>query len=433
MFEYGFNNIFIGQIKQLLKSTNLPQCRVLVEGKPVRIFKGKTYIYGVHLLTANKDLPFDKFVYNEEDFTFNEVYDINKSILNITNNFIIKNNYYDEYTHKTLGDYLRFQRDYNKLDLMSMYNCFTKEIANNLEISSNRATFISSDQAYNIYVVPVKFWQKYLIAIDCHSSIEVIAGFYKNGNQINSIEIGGNNSYLDTLYNNTYKKFNGLRFNSPVIYDKLFDLGSIDNETLKVWDDRESELKLFIKIPRSNTSSIVVLEMGDGAFNTNEFDKTIMSNETINDYEIKYGDSNYKKIITNLKKYRGLLVNYGDVEKLIGDNSIFISNQQLLEKNDQTQHPFADRLIEYLVGNVITPLDDITLNTQRIEDNLIEQEIINSYTPHMEWNYNLRLKIYLTAIKRELLTKKNDILGYVDKDVETTVIGEYDYGDLEEV
>lgn len=46
----------------------------------------------------------------------------------------IRNNRYDSYTHYYLGEYLRFLRDYNQLDLMSLYNCFGNERVDNLRV-----------------------------------------------------------------------------------------------------------------------------------------------------------------------------------------------------------------------------------------------------------------------------------------------------------
>jgi hypothetical protein len=51
-----------------------------------------------------------------------------------------------------------------------------------------------------------------------------------------------------------------------------------------------------------------------------------------------------------------------DFEELLGK---LTTPLQLLRTNTGTSYPFADRLIEYLVGNVVTPLDDISDNISR--------------------------------------------------------------------
>lgn len=48
---------------------------------------------------------------------------------------MVRNSRYDAYTHEYLGDYLRFQRDYNKLNLMPLYNCFSNRICDDLQLN----------------------------------------------------------------------------------------------------------------------------------------------------------------------------------------------------------------------------------------------------------------------------------------------------------
>ena len=77
------------------------------------------------------------------------------SLLNIfQKNLIINNNIYDSYTHNYLGEYLRFQKHYNKLDLMSLYNCFSNETPKLLNISSSNPlfSFDTQEYGYKIYV-----------------------------------------------------------------------------------------------------------------------------------------------------------------------------------------------------------------------------------------------------------------------------------------
>ena len=65
----------------------------------------------------------------------------------------------------------------------------------------------------------------------------------------------------------TYAFFNSTQFNRPVLYDKLADIKAhintiFDNdyEMLSDISQHEQNLKLFIKVPAKNKSSITILE-----------------------------------------------------------------------------------------------------------------------------------------------------------------------------
>jgi hypothetical protein len=141
---------------------------------------------------------------------------------------------------------------------MPLYNCFGNHYCNNLKLS-NLPQFNSYDAAYKIYMLPVKFCQQYTIAIDCLEPVEVFCGLYAT----NIIE---NTAAAQNLQLATYQKFVDMHFNQPVLYDKLKSDDFI-NKFLKINNtregeiaDKESQLKLFIKLPTKNASSITILE-----------------------------------------------------------------------------------------------------------------------------------------------------------------------------
>lgn len=412
MIKFNSTNIVVGEIKELLKSFNLPSYKVLVDNEPVFIFKGTSYIYKNQIMISNVTKPFkDGFIYNSDDFTYHDTYYFGQNILNITHTLAVKTRTYDYSTHNRLGNYLRFVRDYEQLDLMSMYNCFNGQSANNIDISFkmkqtdiNEVVFDTSNDSYKIFTVPVRYYKKYTFFVDCATNFEIVGCYYLNNNQLNSLQVGTVSTVLnDYVYRNTYQKVTGASFNTPVVYDKLenllFDIN--DAEIRQTLAKKEIELVLLVKLPKNNNSSLVVLE-GDYS----------------KDNMLRYYPST-----TAFSSFTNYISNYDKNYNYLNDYNKYNSYKQLTYINDGNSYPFADRLIEYLVGNVITPLDDIYLDNKRVETNLIEKGVIDGYTPFYEWTNELRARIYLNALKNNILNNKFDVLGYVDKDIEEKVVG----------
>lgn len=369
MIKFNSTNIIVGEIKELLKSFNLPSYKVLVDNEPVSIFGGFNYIYNDMILVAIKDKDFrDGFTYNSSDFTYRGSYFFGQDILNITHNLVIKNVNYDYLTHNRLGNYLRFLRDYKQLDLMSMYNCYNGQSANNIDISfkdsgDNNIDFNTSDNSYKLLTIPVKYNKKYSFYVDCPTNLEIVACFYLNNNQLNDLVVGQKIKILEnSLYPKTYVKINGTRFNTPFAYDKLENLlFDLSGDVKKSFAQKELELILLLKLPKDNNSSVVVLE---GDF-SNDVTQRCFSNKTFSSH------SQY-------------IYNYENINEYVESFDKYHSYKQLTYLNDNNSYPFANRLLEYLVNNVITPIDEIELNTKRVETNLIKKKVINSYTPYYE-------------------------------------------------
>ena len=121
----------------------------------------------------------------------------------------------------------------------------------------------------------------------------------------------------------------------------------------------ENELKLFIKIPASNTSSIAVLEGNYLNFN----DALLTLHENPNGRQIvKYsGNSTIANFETN-KTYKA-----SPLPELNSREFKPISKLQLLALNTGISYPFADRLVEYLIANVILPNDPTPDNIRRLQ------------------------------------------------------------------
>ena len=121
MIKFNDDNIYVGYIKQLLHTFNLPCCKI---DNP-----SNNYVVGDYFISANKNEIYKVTKIDENNKCSESVkicnYKFGDEVLNITKNLEIRNNFYDSYTHEYLGEYLRFIRDYKGIDLMSLYNCFS--------------------------------------------------------------------------------------------------------------------------------------------------------------------------------------------------------------------------------------------------------------------------------------------------------------------
>ena len=382
-------SIIVGYIKELLHSFNLPMIPVITDD--TILYEGRSYI---------KDQSIVKY----EDGELKELapYVFNRNIVNITKQLKMNSSVYDIYTHDYLGEYLRFLRDYKHLDLMSMYNCFGERMPLRVNIStqteSKKIEVDTNNNNYNYYIVPVKFNKQYTISMDSEARYELMTILYS------SVYV----TTPDILIRESYKTVSGSKFRSPFLYSTNFDCA------FKLWD-KEQCLCLLFKIPNEVKSSITVLE-GNYLDSANIIDGTYID-------EIVYG------------------------KEAINSELNYTARNFLLEVNNKINYPFAPRLIEYLLFNVVTGIDQIKNNIERIQDVIYEDGIEGYYGI---WDNKLRNYIYSETFKEDKTlgnsTKKgntiqmympdggleinqknpkrfidiyDNVLGYVDKDVES--------------
>lgn len=385
MLKFNDNNIYSGYIKQLLASFNLPQCQIgkkdFYRDDSKEIYQSQHYIENnaLYFYDAKKDESRRIDTYKENDY-----------IQNITKNLEIRSNIYDPYTHEYLGDYLRYIRDYKNLDLMSMYNCFSNVVAN-VNIDSPKIKFISKDESYTIFAIPVKFKHTYTIAIDYHGIIEVCCGFYQNDKRFQSKLFESTNTYL--FEEGTYQKFSGTRFRHPILYTKLNNLSAYDYINEKC-------LKMFLKVPNNCTSSIVILE-GDYLDSTNLLFRDA---QQVLESQTWF----YQKDVDVYDLYDS---NTGSLDYTYRYKS------QLLQSNSGEVYLLADRLVEYLSNQAITPLDPVIDNIRRLQRKIYKEYKI-PYNNFGIWDENQRKVLYRYIVKLGLQNKYNDVLSYLDKDVE---------------
>lgn len=400
--KYKFDSTFIelGFIKELLKEFNLPNVPVATDD--TRLYPGQLYVKDLGIYRCLKDGKLKKIA----DYYYN------RPVFNLTRNMSVTTSYYSTDFHEYLGEYLRFLRDYKHLNLMSLYNCF-----------SNRVIFPKyRDDNYNYYAIPVKFGQVYTIGFDSTSQIEVYCTLWNNvtiGTEASSNDTDSSNPQVD-LRENTKLLVSGCKLNSPFIYTKLKDLDA--TKYLKNWND----LRLIIKMPQTNDTSITVLE-GDYIFNSVIDSKLTTYTEFNNDLFDSEGN------------------------KYPYHNKTYPTDLSLLKINDKQKHPFADRLIEYLLDTAITHMDKLDENIKRTQNYLLH--LTNTFPGNIAgiWNESINDTIYRTEnyvinyVKdyknniviplqnlsqddtdylfykvnmRSLIDMHSDMLTYVDKDVE---------------
>ena len=265
---------------------------------------------------------------------------------------------------------------------MSMYNCFSNASMASGRFETNNSVFDANSDEYTIFVVPVRYNQKYTIAIDWHGTIEMCCGYYLNGNVSSSALSENQSSNGDKIRLNTYYKASEPRFNHPFVFDKLVDNSNFVNDYAC-----EKYFKLFLKVPLSCKSSIVVLE-GDYT----------------RDAELMLSKGN-------------LVINRED-DMYLDAELEYLSRPQLLSMNYQKSCLLADRMIEYLSNNVITPIDPVINNIVRLQQK-VKAEYQIDFDYEGIWDDNkLRNFLYTYIIDNGLTNKYYDLLSYLDKDIE---------------
>jgi hypothetical protein len=484
MLKYNNNHIFTGYLKQLLSSFSLPACKIYTREFAAYLEKfGKEDPRILKSFNAvNKEHPAVRINYLKNNELYNyfwagadnletetaawkksaKVYYTNdKFIPGLSRQLNSPGINYDTKTHEYLGDYLRFIRDYYNINLMSLYNCFTDKIYNNVYfnfILNPRApkteqitvVFNAQEPESRVYALPVKLFADYTIAVDCEQGIEMFCGLYNTNLDMSK--------KAEDLAARTYQRVHKTMFKQPFLYDKLnikywleeadfnYDTNgrkkSIRTDKFTRWDiaNLEKDLKLFIKVPSSCRSSITILEGDYRSYNDVKYSPVSYkaSGERVNPRTDR--SEAVGRVAWEYRNNRCILnFDHKDTMNVVSYSFKPISQLQLLAINTGESYPFADRLIEYLSGSAIMPIDEIPDNIKRIQkvmkenghyfkiEGLWEDEmqgvlydyIMNS-GPVVPENGKLvdRHQGYHRSIGHASKSRLFDVLGYADKDAE---------------
>lgn len=260
----------------------------------------------------------------------------------------------------------------------------------NVEINNN-----TTKDGYKVMIVPIKINTDYTIYIDSSVPIEICACYYDGINLLNTNIIDSSKVYLKNT-NSSFSQPFVYRVNQDSIKE---DDGNKIKTDIKVL---ENQLVMLLQIPEINTSTVVVLE------------------------------GNYKNINLlpngelSTEQYFGIPFNQLPIET---QNEYFKTLSSLLNIADGQNYAFNDRLIEYLLLNVIDSQDEISQNIKRIQDYITSNKFYNTFNTKYRnnyikgvWDVNIRKYIYDLVTQK---TKNNliyDVNGFVDKDTESILI-----------
>lgn len=351
-------------IKQLLRKEPVPIMDAVVKGRTV--YNGYSYVYDGDIIKCTKTGVLG------EDAT----YCITTPVVDSKfcfGNFTSRTTYYDGETHYQLGNYLRYYRDSTGVDLMPFYNCFNYTTLTDLYLSRavqgtlDKGYVAKKNDNYKVFAVPVKMNMEYTIFIDCQQEVLLKPIFYNEyGLVIDSstkiplvdeVMIGSGDDKKWVL------SFDYMSFKHP---QKIEMSLSSNDENNGISEESiynyQKYLYLAIQVPSTNNSSIVVLE---------------------GDYTGRYF------------KYFGADA-YSDGEarsEILGrQNYLMLRQPSLAFCNTGTTFAFSDRLIEYLLWNVITSEEPLDGNISFVQRN-IDGNRLKGYFDGV-WSPNIRASLW---------------------------------------
>lgn len=290
----------------------------------------------------------------------------------ITGVFRSASNYYDSETHYHLGRYIRFLHTKTGLNLFPFYNCFAGSYLSDviLGLRGNNVTIRRTTvEQYKVAAVPIIFGRSYSIHIDCPTQVLMRACIRDDSGFVEEEKLPVE---VSSVLRSSGKSLGRMTFRESV----KFKLNTVSKQAV----DLQRNLYLLIQLPKNNDSSIVVLENVDEGVTDNQ-----------------------------------------ETPKLL--------NLSLLRMNTKTSFAFSDRLIEYLVNNIIGRHDYNSKNIAKVQ--LALSLIFPEYDALFK-NNSLKMGIYDDNIDKYIMqivepyTRSNMIYdqdGSVNKDVEQIIYG----------
>ena len=309
-----------------------------------------------------------------------------------------------------LNDALVYINDY----VVTNSNCFTlpQSSINNpiyYKISTKKSENIEEDFS-NSYKRSLLDLEKYLYLLiqlpkNSSSSITVLEGKYSNKDF--------NKNYYNIDFKSLDNPNNVSMFQS--IQDVIDDI--LDSKTDFIRSNISNPDNPYDYVGDVNPyDSSIIYNIGDYCYYSNQLYMCI-ANDTTGDWNsnkwiyISYDDSDPTALSTILS-----LLDFC----YVSDKNKYLSNKlSLLEFSCSNTYAFNDRLVEYLLLNVIDnteTIDDNVTRIQKVLDITNRKDVIPSV-----WSDLLRYLLFKKYFKSNL-EKSFDISGFVDKDIEKLLV-----------
>lgn len=460
MFQRFHENTQLSRVvKNLLATEPIPLLQTVHKGTPV--VEGCKYLYDGRVIECTKSgLLTDNF----DPLAAGEVStSVHKSSVS----------WYDDATHKYLGNYLRYLRDTKSINLMPYYNCYNateltdvyiknvyfspllcsedkitndageevyKVVPSNIpplycgvrqqgSVSKGATYGFGSNSDYKVVAVPVKFDTTYTIAVECDSVVSLRGIIYDpEGGMIKEHKLYPEQSSV--TYYSDYLEHSSVtlpftRFNEPFTYrvNLVSKKLPYSSSKLKELYARQKDLYLLMQLPANVDSSIVVLE-GEYTQKHLEITQGSMYPSPEDDKEIERSSDEYYRMQDLETTYKNSFI----PEDFDNDHVEikYPDNLSLLYYNTGVSYAFSDRLIEYLLLNVVTELETLPTNVARVQKSLAA--LYPSYNKRMlthvvtsgVWDDSIihYVKSFLSKnINNVTIPLDHD--GYINKDVES--------------
>lgn len=357
--KFYHNTLQSNFIKYILQQNYIPT--VPFTSNINHVTKGCTYIHDNYFVKAKRsedmaqildDLksvqPKYKYIDYFERF---EPYIFGRRYIGLTTNYVSNTDSYDPETHFYLGQYLKAYKAYYGIDLFPYYNCFSDEYLSGVDlIKKDSMPFIdvveSSNNNYKILCVPISLCQEYTIVVDCPTEILMTPIFLGKKGILKEQTAILRSSLVVAPHQNVHQRDNYIKqscsFNAPIYYQSPCIPGSLDKAQLAL-PQYEKYLRLLIRIPAQNNSSIIVMQ-GHHSNTSEQQDRLInLSMQDVSTYINKISEVDYLPGTHTVNS--GDVLNYfGNAASMFKTYPMLLSNYLMIPDN-YTLDPDTDTIV----------------------------------------------------------------------------------------